>query len=172
MRKLIHLLNEARAVLPSLLLLGVAATRAPHFAAHNGPGIRILALGPRNVQFNTCEDDVRQALLLLARFDPRRMARVSACIRFVFVASVCKGGFYLHPGKICLLNFASIPGQYAPTARHVALAGMLVHEATHGLLNSRKIPYCGRLSARIENLCELEQVRCVRRLARAGAEDR
>jgi hypothetical protein len=46
-------------------------------------------------------------------------------------------------------------GKYAP----VLCASLLVHEATHGVIRARSIPYSTELRSRIEQLCVREEER-------------
>lgn len=100
------------------------------------------------------------SLQLLREHDHKRYLRVKRHIRWI-VNSVTKGGgaSYRHGEQACLIEFReSLPGLDAD-AFCAWYAGTLVHESTHGVIETHGITYRGPNRLRIERLCVAEQNR-------------
>ncbi len=111
------------------------------------------------------QNDIWEAIKILQQRDLRRLRRIIEHISLVFVRSKGVHGIYLRTGRVCVLNLTSLKSESSARDRQIAIAGLLVHEATHGAIDKLQIPYFGSLVERIEKLCDDEQKRCVKRLA-------
>ena len=102
-------------------------------------------------------DAVTAALRLLQLVDARRYRRAQRhapnLVRWPFQIGA---GHYLGPGQAYYMESA------CETANPAAVAGSLVHEATHGYLAARGFRYW-KARRRHERLCLTEQVRFLRR---------
>ena len=97
------------------------------------------------------------ALDLLADMDRRRYQRVTRYIRFI-MASRMPGktaGYYWY-WKLCRVNAEWLNSASDETNAARALACILVHESTHGLIRSRRIGGSPALQDRIERVCRKE----------------
>jgi hypothetical protein len=125
-----------------------------------------VAIGSNALDNESKQTEVWEALNLLRMHDRRRMQRVRRHIAVIFIRSQDGHGVYMSPKKICILNHAAVPTEWPSLKRRIAIAGLLVHEATHGLINKLKIPYYGDWVARIERICDTEQIRALRNMER------
>jgi len=110
----------------------------------------------------------KRALELLERSDERRFQRVQREIKYIVNEVVASsGGEYGFDIKRCSIDFDRYnvqlhSGHYE---WHVAqYASFIVHEATHGHLFSRGIPYSKKTRGRVERLCCIEQRRFAQKL--------
>ena len=105
--------------------------------------------------------------------DPRRFVRVRRHIRWIVkhIAFDRGGGAeYIAQTRACNIEFRE-PDSDSDYPYWIAwYASVLVHEATHGVINSRGIPYSPEMRVRIERLCVTEQNRFLRVLARSDPE--
>jgi hypothetical protein len=109
---------------------------------------------------------VLSALALIESTDPRRFRRILSQISFLTFSRSGPVGGYLRIGRICRLNAVRLE-QWRETQRTMAvLAAVLVHEATHGLIESRRFAYTRQSKGRIESICSLEEARFLVRLAK------
>lgn len=107
-----------------------------------------------------------EALYMIRKMDPTRYAIVRREIRYLVNSELVSWGMYDSPLKICNVDFGRLvasPGKHYP--KHVAMyAGLIVHEATHGRLESLGFPYTRKTRVRIERICCSEQRRFIARL--------
>ena len=104
------------------------------------------------------------SLRLIQEHDARRYARIKRHISWI-VNQVCNalGGQYQPSIRACFLQFDPAPD----LSRDVVIAFwacMLVHEATHGVIETRGIKMRTENRVRIERLCTAEQNRFATRL--------
>lgn len=149
---------------PGFFLRMYACVRKAHPIALQTSGIRIVTTEDSRTEDDRKKGEVWQALCLLERHEPIRMRRVKKHIKNIIIRSVGSDGTYVQAGSVCLINLDRIPKQCPSRERLIAIAALLVHEATHGLINSKGVPYVGRIARRIENVCDMEQERVVNRL--------
>jgi len=101
--------------------------------------------------------DVVGALELIRQADPRRFCRIERHVRSIHLGPWKLHGFYRPLGKICGLRGSTQPFliyRYSST---------LIHEATHGLLASLRLPHTRENRTRIEKVCVMEEARFLRR---------
>ena len=111
---------------------------------------------------------VLAALLLIKDLDPRRFRRIQAFVKWVVnVPLAYGGGEYSYSTRTCRLDFEK--SVWEPHANYASAicARMLVHEATHGVINARRIPYSRQLRSRIERLCVREEQRFLSLIAQS-----
>ena len=105
----------------------------------------------------------RQALDLIQAVDPRRFARVQRTIRHIVNGELHAGGSY-SPGEVCAVDFGRYRFDRNEYWALFQLAGLLIHEATHGVLCAKNIPYLRRNWVQVERICRSEQNRFLKRL--------
>jgi len=66
---------------------------------------------------------------------------------------------YQHRTRACVIDFISPSDEFDAEYLIGMYACTLVHEATHGVICSREIPYSSELRLRIERLCVTEEQR-------------
>lgn len=110
--------------------------------------------------------DIVQALQLVSEHDARRFGRVQRTCRFVVNHPIPRGSpaTYSNEWNACLMDYDMLRGIEPAEFRQGCIACLLVHEATHGLIERRKIRYVGDNRLRIEQLCMREQNRFAARL--------
>jgi hypothetical protein len=112
-----------------------------------------------------------EALELLKRTDPRRFGRVQNHLKYIVrdelaFAAAC----YDYRRQACRVDFARLHFDKHPKVAPMFYAGLLVHEATHGVLRKRGIPYNEHNRERIERLCRREDYRFKRHFNRKLAD--
>jgi hypothetical protein len=116
---------------------------------------------PERIQF------VLDALCLIAEHDPRRFRIVQKEMSRIFLLSNSRHwGCYYRYGRIMQLDVARHADWFEKYPREwctVAIASVIIHEATHGYLHSRYYPYL-QIKNRIERICMSEQTRFLRRV--------
>jgi hypothetical protein len=107
---------------------------------------------------------ILSSLRLIQEQDARRYARVRQHIAWI-VNQVNNelGAQYLHRIRTLFLQFEDAP-ELSPDVLIAFYASTIVHEATHGVLESRGIEMSEANGLRIERLCVAEQNRFVARL--------
>lgn len=125
-------------------------------------GIALADVRRRSHHFETV---MLEALRQIRDHDLRRFARVKRHIAWIVNTDLEFGGAeYSYQTRTCSVDFQ----EPTPTCNHaetVALyARRLIHEATHGVVASRGIPYSPQLRARIEKLCVKEENRFLDKL--------
>lgn len=109
---------------------------------------------------------MQDSLMLVRQHDPRRYARIKRFIHWIAnrVSSKGSAGGYDFSIRTCHIEFyGEFPG-LVRDAMVAVYACILVHESTHGLIESLGIQYCGDDRARIERLCVQEQNRFAAKL--------
>lgn len=101
-----------------------------------------------------------EAIDLLERVDARRAARAKRYLPII--AHVRQGSDFYKPSAHAFYVH-DVPDDSA------YFASAIVHEATHGYLFARKIPYAPELRERIERLCSKEQFAFIVRAIRVQA---
>jgi len=146
------------------MLWAIARRRSQHPTAFEKMGIRIVSLESEGVEVSSAREEVWMALSLLDQHTPMQVRRIARRIRIIFIGAIVNVGAYVHIGKICILNLRRIPKACSERDRVIAIAALLVHEATHGVFCDRGIPFLGGTATRIERICESEQTRVMERL--------
>ncbi|MBK1828869.1 hypothetical protein [Haloferula rosea] len=105
---------------------------------------------------------IRLSFELIETLDPRRAARVIHHTRWIVEASLALGprsGRYCPQLSVIELDFDYDP-DFGDDLRHAAyFAGVLVHEATHGLLAHKGFHYTTDQRVQIERICVAEENR-------------
>src|SRR5260370_5398029 len=111
---------------------------------------------PRNTPY--FRETFATALDILRQRDPRRYNRVIPHVRRIMNFPVGYSGVgYIQHLKAYATSFRPPPTEAGIRKAAIWEASMLVHEATHGLLYARKIPFTPRTRERIEELCSREE---------------
>jgi hypothetical protein len=163
-KRLLHSFCHTRSALSGFILCAVARQKTPHPDALEKTGIRVVGLGSRCGESVSAQEEVWSALSLLERHAVPQFHRIVKYIRIIIIGRIVKGGAYIPRGKVCVLNLDSIPASCSKQDRVVVIAALLAHEATHGLLNHKRIPCVGNTAIAIERICEAEQTRVLERL--------
>lgn len=168
-RLLLHRLREiASPLMPLWPVHAWVLRRARHILVD---GITIIDMNYDKTDDGDFHRTMTDALCLIQKLDPARYATVKREIRYVVNAELISWGMYERPLRICNVDFGrlvAVPGkQYA--WRVAMYAGLIVHEATHGRMDSLGFPYTRKTRVRIERICRSEQRRF---LARLGLTDR
>ncbi len=128
-------------------------------------------LGIRLCDLNFDETDdpaflarTKEALDLIRNADSRRFRRVQKEIGYILNGELTSSAQYSRLFKICRVDFGLFKFAEYPDYSIRAYACTLVHEATHGAIYSRGIPYTETNRSRIERLCEEERCRFAKRL--------
>lgn len=129
-------------------------------------GIRLIAYPPHDL---IALREIEEALELIRRINPLRFHRVQRHIKDVVLADWKWSpnpktlARYLSRTHEC--HFRKFPiAQNARFATVYEYLHLLVHEATHGLLDAKGFFFSQALKERIESICEKEERRFVRRL--------
>lgn len=104
----------------------------------------------------------KNALDLIKHVDPRRYRRIVREVRYIANSYIMTGGYYLRDLRRISVNFPLYKMDKSDPRYdlHLAIyACMLIHEATHGDLLSRGIPYNDKTWERCERLCFQEEKR-------------
>ena len=120
-------------------------------------GIRLAEL-KKTTQFR---EILLASLRLLQESDRRRYRRVCNHLSWIVHRTLAFRGQaeYNSLTGACEIDFVSPSPEYPPEYLIGWYACTLVHEATHGVLHSRGIPYTPTLRARVEHLCVKEEQR-------------
>jgi hypothetical protein len=135
-------------------------------------GIRISDLGSGK-QSPAFRETIIAALDLVKRLDPRRFQRVRRHIDWIVnTVSTDGGARYVSRSRTCEFDLEDpvCLGAASHEFRTGWCASSLVHEATHGLIASKGIPYTAALRGRIEAVCVAEEHRFLNRLAAVNPE--
>lgn len=129
-------------------------------------GIILADLRSHRGQTQHFRNTLLAALRLLKETDPRRYARVSTRLSWVVSTTLSRHGTaeYRHATRTCAIDFLEPSPEYDSEFLIGWYACTLVHEATHGEIRHRGIPYTRELRSRIERLCVREEQRFVTRL--------
>jgi hypothetical protein len=117
-------------------------------------GIRLIAYHPYRLESLS---EVGEALELVRQKDLRRFNRIKKYVKQIVLADWRAIGSYLVLSKVCHLRKLPV----SQNDQHLAVyvyAALLVHEATHGLLEKKGFEYLPN-KKRIESLCNAEMAR-------------
>jgi hypothetical protein len=128
--------------------------------------IRIYDITHKNGKSGDSCDLVMRALLLIRKADPRRFRRIQRQCSLVINARLKAHAKYQPIGKICLICLAKMDEGTRQEQIIERVAGTIVHEATHGEIEARRIAFTKRTRKRIEGICVIEAARHLRCLAR------
>jgi tetratricopeptide (TPR) repeat protein len=101
----------------------------------------------------------RQAMALFKSLDTRRYRRVCRHLHYIANTALLSRGQYGRMLKICRVDCDKHFNAKQPQRNVREFAGTLIHEATHGLLFDKNIPYDKETRERVERLCHLESYR-------------
>jgi tetratricopeptide (TPR) repeat protein len=104
-------------------------------------------------------DLTRQAMALIKSLDARRYRRVCQQLDYIANTALISRGQYGRKLKICRVDYPKNFTSPYPQRNVREYAGVLIHEATHGLLFEKGIPYNKETRERVERLCHLESYR-------------
>lgn len=105
----------------------------------------------------------KKALILIQKLDSRRYQRIEKQIRRIINIHLLAFAEYRAIDKSCNVDFRRYAECNDPELGLRAYACTLVHEATHGVLESRCIPYTRRTKPLIECICIKESLRFARK---------
>lgn len=126
-------------------------------------GISLVTFGP-TTQFVPI---ITKALRLIREHDRRRFHRVQRHINWIFDHAHWGGagwGSYFPRIKACRIDFEFLSELGDDVVNAACYAGLIVHEATHGLLAGRRFQGTDCNRERVERICYMEQNRCLLRL--------
>jgi hypothetical protein len=127
-------------------------------------GIVIAEFGPEEGLDPLFVPKTKEALDYLAELDPRRFRRVQSEIRAIVKSGSNRYlGSYVRPPRVCMINFSSLSYDKGSKFSRKLYVCTLVHEATHGLIDSKGIPTNGKNRSRKECLCVEEEIRVARK---------
>ena len=157
------LISRFRALPHEVIQLCLASAYARLFGRLQFMGIDLIAPDSKIPDLTT--HPVVEALRLIQSHDPRRFKRVQRFIRRILLLqgwNIKGRGMYFPSGRICTLKtLAGERSHYSPAIVH-GYAFVLIHEATHGLLNNLVFPYNQAIKPRIEKICYAESARFFR----------
>jgi tetratricopeptide (TPR) repeat protein len=104
-------------------------------------------------------DLTRQAMALIKSLDARRYSRICRHFDYIVNTDLVLGGSFNQRLKICNVDFKKYVASAHPQGNIRAYARLLVHEATHGLIFEKGIPYDKETRERVERLCHREEYR-------------
>ena len=104
-------------------------------------------------------DLTRQSMALIKSLDARRYRRVCRCLHYIANTALISRGQYGRTLKVCRVDYSRNFNSPYPQRNVREYAGVLIHEATHGLLFEKGIPYDKETRERVERLCHLESYR-------------
>lgn len=150
--------------LPICALRVWASKQTVHRQALEETGIRIVTTVPDGERF---QEETWRSLQMLRLHAPRSLDRIKKHVSVIFIHNRGHYGHYFRFGRMCVLNISLIPDDLPPQTRLTEIALVLIHEATHGVMHSRKIPSSGSLIPRIEMICEKEELKLLIKLEKA-----
>jgi hypothetical protein len=105
----------------------------------------------------------KQALDLILEIDARRFLRLQRTIRYIVNKELFSGGAYL-PCGVCAIDFGRYRFDLDENLAIFQMAGLMIHESTHGLLESKNLSHLRRRWVQVERICRSEQNRFLKRL--------
>jgi hypothetical protein len=117
-----------------------ASLGPPHREALKDTGIRIVSVGLADEKGRLMQDEVWESLKLLEKYDLIRFKRIIKEIVLILVYSESRPRHHSLGGKVCSVNLSQIPTQFSLEMRRIAIAGVLVSEATFSLFYRRGMP--------------------------------
>jgi hypothetical protein len=112
-----------------------------------------------------------EALDLIRRVDPRRFERLRVHINYI-VHQELAFAYAKYDGQLraCYVDFTQLHFDKHPEMMLWGYAAILVHEATHGVVQGFGIPSRRRNRERIERLCDAESARFLRHKSERAAD--
>lgn len=110
---------------------------------------------------------MRRALELLSTHDQRRFRRVLKHVRWIYDGPESAGpgcASYLPRIRACRIDFQMNPALGDELVHAAGYAGLIVHEATHGVIEARHTKRSSLDAERVERLCYAEQARFLRKM--------
>ena len=104
------------------------------------------------------------ALELIKKHDPKRYCRVQRHFTYILNRCSLTAGSYDHSFRLCEIDFSVFKFEGDEEWEIFALADVLIHEATHGVIHTRNIPYDEAHYLRVERACHQEEGRFARRV--------
>jgi hypothetical protein len=124
-------------------------------------GIFISSLRENNDGF---AEIIGSALDMIRNHDPKRYERVKSEIDWIVNSSIPPkyGGMYQRSAKSCVINFEN----YSDDIKLVSAfyAGIVIHEATHGFIETKGFKYSRGNRLQIERICCSENNRFYKRI--------
>jgi hypothetical protein len=99
------------------------------------------------------------ALKLVEYFDPPRFRRVQKYLRYIVNTNLISSATYNGFLHACSVDLHHFPFEDDSDWYRIMYASTFVHEATHGVIEARGIPYTRCSAIRIERLCHEEERR-------------
>lgn len=125
-------------------------------------GIVIYDLATPDVSNSTFLRPTTDALKLIREVDPRRYRRVVRHIKRIVNRPLISLGTFERESSACNVDYNKQFTKSTPWNSY-RFACLLVHEATHGCLIAKGLPYNDKTWEHIERLCSLEEYRFIRR---------
>ena len=130
-------------------------------------GVRVGILLPNRAERGVMFPKIAEAFDLLARHDPRRLARFQKDVAQVAVELTVSGcGEWVSSVRRVRLDFEYVK---AATTTPLHVAATLVHEGTHARLNRLGFAYREAQRSRIEAVCFRSEISFLRRVPGAEA---
>lgn len=108
-----------------------------------------------------------EALELLQRADRRRFSRVRSQLKYIVHSELAFAiGRYDRHLHACYVDFTRLRFKADPNRTLWKYGALLVHEATHGMLDARGIRLSRANRQRVERICDKEAARFLRRYTR------
>ena len=104
------------------------------------------------------------ALELIKKHDPKRYCRVQRHFAYILNRCSLTTGSYDDSLRLCEISFSLFKFEGDEEWEATALACTIIHEATHGVLCARNIPYDEAHYLRVERACHQEEARFARRV--------
>lgn len=136
------------------------------YLLQNYDGIRLCDIAStRDEQSELFGTRIVQALDLVKTHDTRRFHRLKKHFRYIANRRMLAEASYDRYLHICDLDHSRFRFDEDEELGILHLAAALIHEATHGVVSSHKIPDDKKHRLRIERLCHQEEVRFAQRIA-------
>jgi hypothetical protein len=119
-------------------------------------GIRLFAILTTGESQEMYFDKVLEALYLIGEVSPVRSVRIRRAFKSIFVfGDGSSAAMYHHDLRLCQLSDKYVRSDRATVA---SIAATLIHEATHGMLLDRSVPYTSASRARVERICTRAEI--------------
>lgn len=106
-----------------------------------------------------------KALQLIKEHDFKRYRRVQSHLVYIVNSRVLfAGGLYNHSLRSCTVRNSALDFEGNEDWAILMLACAIIHEATHGAMLTRNIPYDAEHYLRVERICHQEEARFARRV--------
>lgn len=105
-----------------------------------------------------------KALQLIKEYDSKRYHRVQNHLVYIVNSRILSTGLYNHSLRSCTVRNSAFSSQGDEDWAILMLACTIIHEATHGAMLARKIPYDADYYLRVERICHQEEARFARRV--------